>query len=193
MPKIHFILITALSILMSACGKSDGAGRGSQHMPQIEISKSSDALADSKIDGVWLLLDRGNNYAPESVVVVYNKNGRRYMKMVAIYHGDKIDDTMEKPLEKAKGIDGNPPLCGMDFVWDLVPADGGKYVGHVVDPDSGSVYKCKVWYDESKKKLVMRGELLIFGENEYLVPFDINKLPFKIDISKFSPNIPKLD
>ena len=103
-----------------------------------------------------------------------------------------MDDTIEKPIERAKGLDGKPPLCGLDFVWDLIPSSDGKFVGKVVNPDDGGVYRCKLWFDADSKKLVLRGELFVFGANEYLVPFEQSKLPFKLDIAKLSPNPPCL-
>ena len=56
----------------------------------------------------------------------------------------------------------------------------------------GGVYRCKLWFDTDSKKLVLRGELFVFGANEYLVPFEQSKLPFKLDIAKLSPNPPRL-
>lgn len=173
------------AVLLSSCVKSDG----STHVecPSAAAPSSNDTPRGiSSVDGVWLMLDKDANNEPESVIVVYERGGLRFAKMVAIYHNGKIDDTIEKPLERAKGLAGNPPLCGLDFVWNLKLSDGGKYVGKVVNPDDGGVYRCKLWVDVASQKLVLRGELFIFGESEYLVPFDAAKLPFKLDISKLS-------
>ena len=180
-----FALAAFLSALpLAGCLKSVGADDG--------VPKENYVCREaSGVDGVWLMFDRSNKNEPESVVAVYERGGKRFFRMLAIYHNGKIDDTIEKPVERAKGIAGNPPLCGMDFVWDLTPAADGKLAGRVINPDDGRVYKCKVWYEASKGRLVLRGELLIFGESEYLAPFDETRLPFKIDVSKFSPKAPK--
>lgn len=176
--------------LLCSCIKSDG----STHVecPSAAAPAPNETPRGiSSVDGVWLMLDKDADNEPESVIVVYERGGLRFAKMVAIYHNGKIDDTIEKPLERAKGLAGNPPICGLDFVWNLKPSDGGKYVGKVVNPDDGGVYRCKLWVDVPSQRLVLRGELFVFGESEYLVPFDAAKLPFKLDISKLSPVLPK--
>ncbi len=150
--------------------------------------KCANATAKTlNVDGCWLLRDKKGE--PETVVGVFDKNGVCAVKMLAIYHNGKIDDTIQKPIERAKGIKGNPPLCGLDFAWNLKESKG-KYVGSVVNPDDGKIYSCKLWFDTKKSRLVLRGELFVFGENEYLEQFDISKLPFKISISELKSNPP---
>ena len=116
--------------LLCSCIKSDG----STHVecPSAAAPAPNETPRGiSSVDGVWLMLDKDADNEPESVIVVYERGGLRFAKMVAIYHNGKIDDTIEKPLERAKGLAGNPPLCGLDFVWNLKPSDGGKYVGKI--------------------------------------------------------------
>ena len=188
--KIPIFVAAFAAVLLCSCIKTDG----STHVECPAAVASDQAQTPrgiSSVDGVWLMLDKDANNEPESVIVVYERGGVRSAKMVAIYHNGKIDDTIEKPLERAKGLEGNPPLCGLDFVWDLKPSDGGKYVGKVVNPDDGGVYRCKLWVDVPSQRLVLRGELFVFGESEYLVPFDAAKLPFNLDVSKLSPVLPK--
>lgn len=175
---ISAVLASLACMLAASCSKSDGSA-----FPPVPVVEKAD------IDGLWLMYDGDE---PETVVAVYPRGGKRYAKMVAIYHDSKMDDTIEKPIERAKGLDGKPPLCGLDFVWDLIPSSDGKFVGKVVNPDDGGVYRCKLWLDADSKKLVLRGELFVFGANEYLVPFEQSKLPFKLDIAKLSPNPPCL-
>jgi len=144
----------------------------------------------SAIDGFWLIRD--SDGAPDSVVAVYEKNGAGYFRMVAIFHNGKIDDTIFRPLERSKGIAASPYLCSFDFVWNLKIQSDGKYSGRVVDPDDGSVYRCEVWVNGKNKKLVLRGEVLIFGESEEFEAYDAKKLPFKIDLKSIEPNPPAL-
>ena len=124
------------------------------------------------IGGKWFVPDDDNPAQPQSIVLFYKKpDGTFAAKMVAIYHDGKIDDTEAAPKERAKKIDGNPFLCGLDFIWGLaLDADSARYAGKVIDPDSGKTYKCEVWFDTQKQTLVVRGELLIFGVNQYWPP-----------------------
>lgn len=188
--KILIFVAAFVAVPLCSCIKTDGSTQV-ECPAAVAPEQAQTPRGISSVDGVWLMLDKDANNEPESVIVVYESGGMRFAKMVAIYHNGKIDDTIEKPLERAKGLAGNPPLCGLDFVWNLKPSDGGKYVGKVVNPDDGGVYRCKLWVDVSSQRLVLRGELFVFGESEYLVPFDAAKLPFKIDISKLSPVLPK--
>ena len=188
--KIPIFVAAFVAVQLCSCIKTDGSTQV-ECPAAVAPEQAQTPRGISSVDGVWLMLDKDANNEPESVIVVYECGGMRFAKMVAIYHNGKIDDTIEKPLERAKGLAGNPPLCGLDFVWNLKPSDGGKYVGKVVNPDDGGVYRCKLWVDVSSQRLVLRGELFVFGESEYLVPFDAAKLPFKIDISKLSPVLPK--
>ncbi len=124
------------------------------------------------IGGKWYVPDDNNQAQPQSIVLFYKKPDNTFAaKMVAIYHDGKIDDTEAAPKERAKKIDGNPFLCGLDFIWGLaLDANSARYSGRVIDPDSGKTYKCEVWFDTKRQTLVVRGELLIFGVNQYWSP-----------------------
>ena len=147
-------------------------------------ASAASAVAADSIEGFWLILDSDNK--PESVIAFFEYGDARYGKMVAIFGDDgKISDTLSRPVERAKGIDGNPYLCGLDIIYALKP-DGDRYAGTVVNPDSGCEYDCKVWR-QSSDTLVVRGELLIFGVNQYWRNFDPKLLPEKIELSKLVP------
>lgn len=140
---------------------------------RVEISaEAPKPRTQTDIGGKWFVPDDDNPAQPQSIVLFYKKPDETFAaKMVAIYHDGKIDDTEAAPKERAKKIDGNPFLCGLDFIWGLaLDADSARYAGKVVDPDSGKTYKCEVWFDTQKQTLVVRGELLIFGVNQYWPP-----------------------
>ena len=130
------------------------------------ISANANAL---DIFGKWSIPDDENPDAPQSIVLFYKKSdGTAAAKMIAIYHNGKIDDTEAAPKERAKKINGHPFLCGYDFIHSLIPnAQRSRFAGKVVDPDSGKTYDCEVWFDARRDVLVVRGELLIFGVNQY--------------------------
>lgn len=147
----------------------------------------------SAIEGYWQIVEDKN---PEAIALVYQQDGVHYIRMVALYDdaGKKITETIADPQEKAKGLSGNPYLCGLDFIWGLKPESNGKrFKGTVTDPDSGSSYTCEVWFDEHKKQLVVRGELLVFGENQYWPPIKEEDVPEKarLDVAKIKLNLPQ--
>lgn len=147
----------------------------------------------SDVEGFWLIQDTDNGNKPESIVYVYQYGGAYYCKMVAIYDENtgKIDDTIAKPKERADGISGKPFLCGLDFIWGLKPS-GGRLSGSVIDPSSGSIYDCYVWYSKSVGKLAVRGEWFIFGQTQYWVKIAEKDIGVKsvLDVKGFKPNIP---
>ncbi len=154
----------------------------------------SPLFADSQIAGYWLIPDDENDGKIQSAALIYENGGKYYCRMLVIYDENtgKIIDTISKPVERAKAIAGNPYLCGRDFIWDLVfnPAKK-RFVGKVVDPDTGKIYKCEVWYNAQKKCLVVRGELFIFGKNEYWPEATEEKLPTseRLNPENLAPNL----
>ena len=149
--------------------------------------------AENPIAGFWVIPDSDTG-KPESVAYFYMQNGVFAARMVLIYDEStgKIDETYLAPKEKAKGIANHPYICGMDFIWGLKSESAGKYLGQVIDPDSGKVYRCEVWYDNSAKKLAVRGEWLIFGQTNLWLPISADKLPKDLvaGVSKFIQTSP---
>ncbi len=184
------IFFGALTMILSGCADFEIESLFECDSPHCQKCFSEKKAERLSVDGYWLMRDKDNE--PQTVVAVYKNSDVRFIKMLAIFHDGKMDDTILKPIEKSKGISGNPSLCGLDFVWNLKES-GDEYVGKVVNPDDAKVYRCRLWYDSKKSKLVMRGELFVFGENEYLEVFDISKLSFKVSQEMLKPNTPKLD
>ena len=145
---------------------AQSGGSGSNAAAGVSVAANVSAL---DIFGKWSIPDDENPDVPQSIALFYKKpDGTAAAKMVAIYHNGKIDDTEAAPKERAKKIDGHPFLCGYDFIHSLIPnAQRTRFAGKVVDPDSGKTYDCEVWFDARKNVLVVRGELLIFGVNQY--------------------------
>ncbi len=148
--------------------------------------------APAPIEGFWQITD--NRGTPQSIAVVYGHDGLFFCRMIAIYDDKtgKLSETAENATERAKGIKGKPLLVGLDFIWNLKPGNGRHYRGTVINPDDGHTYVCKVWYDEQRKKLAVRGELLLFGQNQYWPPVDPQNLPetLRVQLDKLVPEIP---
>ena len=114
--------------------------------------------------------------------------------MLATYDDDgKIKDTILEKKDKATGVVGNPPYCGMDFVYDVKKEEGNdKYKGKIIDPEKGKVYDAELWLEGDD--LILRGEIWIFGKNIPWHKASINDLPkgFSMgDIKKFVPVVPQ--
>lgn len=149
----------------------------------VENSLRADVL------GYWQIVEDGEL---QSAVFFYRSGAAVYGKMVAIYDGGKISETLSSPKERSKGIKGAPYICGLDFIYGLIPNSKGVLQGKVVDPDTGRIFDCEVWIDKKSGNLVVRGKFLFFGKNEYWPKLDEKDLPAGARINPVSaePNLP---
>ena len=157
------------------------------------FSCSKSGLED--ITGLWKSRDQ-NSDKPRSLVAVYKYQDKYYGRMLATYdENGQIKDTIIEQKDKATGVVGNPPYCGMDFFYnlELEPGKKKKYKGKIIDPEKGKVYDAECWLEGDK--LIVRGEVWIFGENIPWKKASKKDLPtgFSMrDIKKFIPAVPRV-
>lgn len=175
---------TLLSILF--CGVMFIAGCSAA--PDEEFS------LEGGIAGLWKCRDQ-NSDKPRSLVAIYKYQDMYYGRMLGTYDPDgKFNDTILEKKDRAPGIAGNPPYCGMDFVYDLKKAQNSdKYKGRIIDPQKGNIYRVEMWL-EGDNILILRGKVWIFGKN---IPWqkasksDLPKGFSMADIKKFKPEVPQ--
>ncbi len=148
------------------------------------------------VAGYWLIPDEDTN-RPESVAYFYESGGVYYARMVLLFDdtGGQVSETISDPRELANGIKGKPKLLGLDFIFNLKPNKSrDKLKGKVVNPDNGMVFDCEVWFDRKKNCLVVRGELFVFGKNNYWKKIPPSEIPkgAQIHNSEIRPNPPPL-
>jgi uncharacterized protein (DUF2147 family) len=128
-------------------------------------------------------------------VAIYKYQDEYYGRMLATYDDDgNIKDTILEKKERAPGVVGNPPYCGMDFIYHVEKeADNeDKYKGKILDPEKGKVYTAELWRDGDD--LIVRGEIWIFGKNITWYRASKEDLPkgFSMrEIKDFVPIIPE--
>lgn len=148
------------------------------------------------VAGYWIIPDE-NTKKPESVAYFYESGGAYYARMVLLFDdkSGEVSETISAPKEIAQGLKDRPKLLGLDFIFGL-KADKSKsrLKGKVVNPDDGMVFDCEVWFDDKKNCLVVRGELFIFGKNNYWMRIAASEIPKDAQIHelKIIPNPPKL-
>ena len=78
----------------------------------------------------------------------------------------------------------------MDFVYDLVPLTSNehRYRGKILDPEKGNVYNVEVWRDGNR--LMVRGELWIFGKTIPWTEGTASELPKGFSMSKIKSFVP---
>jgi len=104
--------------------------------------------------GTWATYDDVTG-EKKSHVEIYERNGKIYGKIIQLFLGP---EDPEDP--KCKECDEDDPrynqrIMGMEIIQGL-EKDGDEYAdGTVLDPENGSVYKCKLWIEG--ENLVLRG------------------------------------
>jgi uncharacterized protein (DUF2147 family) len=172
-------------------------GKYSSRIPQtssfiaVILFLATALFADDDITGFWKATD-GSSPLPRCIVGIYEYDGEYYGRMIATY-GKKggIKDTIYNQVEHAPGIVGNPPYCGMDFIYGLEDNDT-YFKGNIVDPQQGKVYVSEVWAENGTLKV--RGKLWVFGKTMTWYPAEASDFPkgFKLpDLDSMVPVIPQ--
>lgn len=149
------------------------------------------------ITGLWYSTDYKSGEI-RCLVAIYKYQNLYYGRMLVTYdeHGN-INDTILKQEDRAPGIKGNPPYCGLDFIYNVkekkTREDGNpRYKGKIIDPEKGKEYTVQLWRDGDD--LIVRGELWIFGKNIRWFRASKEALPkgFSVkEIKNFVPEVPQ--
>ena len=121
------------------------------------------AINAQTIFGKWENRDEETGKV-DSVIEVYEKNGKAYAKIVDITDASKKDNVCDKCEGDKKG----KPILGMDILTGL-SKDGDEWSGgEILDPKKGSVYNCFIEL-KGKDKLKVRGYVgvALFGRTVY--------------------------
>lgn len=111
---------------------------------------------------------------PTAVIAIYLYEGKYYGRIVATFNKQgTIEESLEHPKTRANKLPGKPFYCGLDIIWACAPDSKGHGKGYVFDPREGKKYNARIWKENGK--LILRGEVLVFGKNETLVPFPKEK------------------
>lgn len=101
--------------------------------------------------GRWRTIDDKTG-KPKAIVRIYQENGRLFGRVEAT-----LDPNAEKICDSCKDERKNQPIAGMIVVRGLV-RHGAEYSGgDILDPDNGSIYRCKMRLLEGGRRLSVRG------------------------------------
>ncbi|MFY0627833.1 MAG: DUF2147 domain-containing protein [Reichenbachiella sp.] len=121
------------------------------------------------IEGKWKTID-DNTGKQRSIVEIFKKGDAYFGKIIW--------------LKRDPGEDPNPlcddceqdddrymqPVVGMEIIRNM-KADGEEFEGGtVLDPENGSIYKCKIWLEEGDLKL--RGYIAFFYRTQTWLKFE---------------------
>lgn len=118
--------------------------------------------SSQSIFGKWNTLNSENNTI-ESVIEIYEKNGRAYAKIIS------ISDPKKRSVIclKCAGNKKNKPILGMDILSGLIKNNTEWSGGKILDPRNGKEYKCYIKLLDSNS-LKLRGYIgfSVFGRTE---------------------------
>lgn len=116
-------------------------------------------LPAQDILGRWVTIDE-NTGKKRSVVEITEREGKAYGRIVLTFPGP--DDELDPICDECDEDDDryNRRVIGMEIIRDLVNRDGAWVDGTVLDPESGTVYDCKLWLEGGKLKV--RGYVAFF-------------------------------
>jgi len=113
--------------------------------------------------GKWKTIDDETG-KERSIVEIYESEGKIYAKIVKLL----VKSEENRVCEKCKGANKNKPLKGL-IVIDGLKKDGNEWNGaKILDPKTGSEYKCYITLEEPNK-LKVRGYLgfALLGRTQY--------------------------
>ena len=121
------------------------------------------AADDASPIGLWKTVD-DHTGKPRSVVRIYEEGGRLFGRIERGFDTREQDRVCDKCTDERR----DKPLRGMVIMRNLRAEDGGYADGDILDPDNGTVYRCKIRLEEGGRKLVVRGYvgISLFGRSQ---------------------------
>ena len=102
--------------------------------------------------GLWKTFDDRTGSA-RAIVRVCEENGKLFGRIERSFTPGAETRVCGVCTDERK----NQPIIGLLIIRNMKPADGEYSGGDILDPENGSVYRCKLHVDESGTHLVVRG------------------------------------
>lgn len=124
------------------------------------------SLAQS-ISGKWVTVDDVTG-KQRSVVEIYENQGKYFGKIVELFRGpgEEEDPVCEECEDHRKG----QKIIGMEIISNMKKVGEELDGGEIMDPESGSIYKCKIWREGDELKV--RGYLYFLYRTQTWRPLD---------------------
>ena len=147
---------TGLVIFLGMAGAAPPAPAGAPAHPKVNPTVKPTAV------GRWQTIDDKTG-KPRAIVRIYQSGNTYQADIEQVFYapGEKKSGLCEQCPEPQRG----KPMLGLTILWALRPDGSGRgYTdGRILDPANATVYKCKMWLDESGKVLDVRGFVGLTG------------------------------
>ena len=110
------------------------------------------AAADPGIVGRWRTVDDKTG-KPRAIVAIWEHNGQYFGKVEANLDPKNARERCDLCKDERK----NQPMIGLVILRSLKRTGDEYGGGDILDPDNGTVYRCKARLTEGGKKLIVRG------------------------------------
>ncbi len=139
----------------------------------VVFAKTNNVVATQSPIGTWTTIS-DKTHRPRSIVKITAHKNTLQAEIVKIYKepGDKSYCVKcPKPFTNKK-------IVGLNFLWGMKQGKNNVWTGgRVLDPKSGSIYRCKMTLSPDGKTLKVRGfiGISLFGRTQTWVRGDVKK------------------
>ncbi len=117
--------------------------------------------------GKWVTIDDNTGKKRSVVEITQGSDGKLSGQIVQLFR--EANEEQNPLCDKCKGVNKNKPVIGLTIMQNM-EKDGTNYTdGTILDPESGSVYDCKIWLENGKLKV--RGYVMFFYRTQEWIPF----------------------
>ncbi|WP_429257219.1 DUF2147 domain-containing protein [Paraburkholderia sp. GAS334] len=104
--------------------------------------------------GTWQTIDDHTGQPKALVQIVPDSNGNLMGKIIK---GLNPNDNPDRRCTACTDERKDQPMLGMTIINDMKKDGDGWDGGHILDPENGKLYKCKMHLEDGGQKLVVRG------------------------------------
>src|ERR1022692_1581590 len=120
-------------------------------MAVLHAVPASAAEAGSPI-GLWKTIDDKSGNA-RAIVKIYEQDGKLFGRIERSFTPGAENRVCEECTDERK----NQPIIGLIIIRNIRSKDDEYAGGDILDPDTGTVYRCKFHLDQNGSHLIVRG------------------------------------
>ena len=102
--------------------------------------------------GLWKTIDDKTG-SPRAIVRIYEQDGKLFGRIERSFTPGAENRVCEECTDERK----NQPIIGLIIIRNIRSKDDEYAGGDILDPDTGTVYRCKFHLDQNGSRLIVRG------------------------------------